>query len=202
MITFWGHQLEVTWSLIKATSWQEHDHFLRPIALASGTWVHVIGVWFRLFLMWISVQNRLKLNVIFFHISSQCCESGMFITDSNFSIPDPRVKKSPDPGSGSTTLNRQKIWMFLTQKVLLSSLKYDLVCWSQIRIFVYPDPGVKKSPVPESRIRNTVIQLGFLFSTVHLKYTYCIYVRTSALPPVLDPNLLQAKKLVLSQVHM
>ncbi len=37
----------------------------------------------------------------------QCCGYGMFIQNPNFSIPDPefRVKKIPDPGSGSASKN-------------------------------------------------------------------------------------------------
>ncbi len=37
----------------------------------------------------------------------QCCGPTMFIPDPNFSIPDPgsRVKKNPDPGSGSASKN-------------------------------------------------------------------------------------------------
>ncbi len=50
-----------------------------------------------------------------YYTENKCCGSGMFIPDPNFSIPDqgskrfripdPGVKKAPDPGSGSATLS-------------------------------------------------------------------------------------------------
>jgi hypothetical protein len=43
--------------------------------------------------------HRNKKKCIFFKI--QCCGSGMFYSGSDHcSIPDPRCKKAPDPGSG------------------------------------------------------------------------------------------------------
>jgi hypothetical protein len=73
-----------------------------------------------------------------------CYGSGMFITDPNFSI--------PDPGSASQNLN------ILTQKWFLSSRKYDPGCSSRIRIMTFypsriPDPGVKMAPDRGSETR-------------------------------------------------
>jgi hypothetical protein len=75
----------------------------------------------------------------------------MFIPDPNFSIPDPgsRVKKIPDPESGSALKNLSIFNPFL------SSRKYDAGCSSRIQILIfYPsrisDPGVKKAPDPGS----------------------------------------------------
>jgi hypothetical protein len=59
----------------------------------------------------------------------------MFIPDPNFSIPDTgsRVKKIPDPGSGSAL----KDLKFLTPEIVLSSRKYDTGC-----SFRTLDPGL------------------------------------------------------------
>jgi hypothetical protein len=51
-------------------------------------------------------KNSFKQDIILkisYH-QLQCCRFGMFIPDPNFSMPEKRVKKAPDPGSGSATL--------------------------------------------------------------------------------------------------
>ncbi len=77
----------------------------------------------------------------------------MFITDRNFSIRDPesRVKKIPDPRSGSASKNLS----IFNPKNFLRSRKYDPGCSSRIRILIFypsriPNPEVKKAPDPES----------------------------------------------------
>ncbi len=63
-----------------------------------------------------------------------------------------RVKKNPDPGSGTASKNLS----ILTQKLFLSSRKYNRGCSSRIRILFFlpiPDPGVTKAPDSGSRIR-------------------------------------------------
>jgi hypothetical protein len=91
-------------------------------------------------------------------LRNQCCGSGMFITDPNFSIPDRsrRIRiQDPDP---------IKIFkVFSTQKLFLSYRKYDPRCSSRI-----PDPDLIFLPIPDPRstgqkgtgsgirIRNTV----------------------------------------------
>ncbi len=114
-----------------------------------------------------TVRLRLKHNEIncivhvftLLHKISQCCGSGMFIPDPNFTsrirIPDPRSKRFRilDPGSESASKNLS----FLTQKVVpkLSEI------WSRMfipypgsDILPIPDPGQKgtRSPI---RIHNT-----------------------------------------------
>jgi hypothetical protein len=69
--------------------------------------VACMEVWYR-----ISKQAARKYFYRLFYIygqdNSQYCGSGMFIQDTDFSIPDPgpRVKKAPNPASGSATYCR------------------------------------------------------------------------------------------------
>jgi hypothetical protein len=72
------------------------------------------------------------------------------VTDPNpdFSIPDPgsRVYKIPEP-------HHQRISVFSTQKLFLSSRKYDPGCPSMIRIFFHPGSriqGSKKHRIPDA----------------------------------------------------
>jgi hypothetical protein len=74
----------------------------------------------------------------------------LIIPDSNFSIPDPgsRVKKIPDPGFDS----HKRIKVFLTQKMVLSSWKYDPGCSSRIRILIFLPSriqGSKRQRIPD-----------------------------------------------------
>ncbi len=62
-------------------------------------------------------------------------------------IPDQGSKRFPDPGSAS------KNWSISTQKLFLSSRKYDPKCSildSDLDFSPIPDPGVKKAPDPGS----------------------------------------------------
>ncbi len=90
---------------------------------------------------------------VFVYYLFQCCESGMFITDPNFPI--------PDPGSASKNLS------ILTQKIV--SMRSEI--WSGlfisdpdlgIRILIFhpyriPDPGVKNAPDPGANIYNIIL---------------------------------------------
>jgi hypothetical protein len=80
---------------------------------------------------------------------NQCCGSGMFIPEPNFSIldPEPKVKKILDPESGSASKNLS----ILTQKIALSSRKYDPGCSIWILIF-YPSriQGSKRHRIPDT----------------------------------------------------
>ncbi len=114
---------------------------------------------------WFSMQIRIQVFI-------QCCRSGMFIPDPNFSFPDPNFFHPgsvffPSPGSASKNLS------ILTQKLFLCSRKYDPGCSSRIRILIFypsriPDPGVKKAldlgSVILMRIRiQRANQCGFRF---------------------------------------
>jgi hypothetical protein len=73
----------------------------------------------------------------------------MFILDPNLSIPDPgfRVKKIPDPGSGSAAKN---LSIFKPKNL------YDPGVHPGSIILIFypsrtPDPGVKKAPAPGPR---------------------------------------------------
>ncbi len=84
----------------------------------------------------------------------QCCGSGLFIPDSGSELFDSgfRVKKIPDPGSGSASKNPSLI---NPKKLFLNSRKYDRGCSSRIRILTFypsriPDPGIKKALDPGS----------------------------------------------------
>ncbi len=69
----------------------------------------------------------------------------------NFSIPDPGLKKAPDPGSGSATKNLSAgIFFPLKLFPVLSCLKYDLDCLSQIWIFFHPGYGIPDSGVKKN----------------------------------------------------
>jgi hypothetical protein len=96
----------------------------------------------------------------------------MFTPDPDFSIrvPDPGswVKKTLDPGSATMNYQYHSTEVFLAQKLLISSRKYDRGCLSQIpylgsqiRIFSIPDPGAKKAQDPGSATLH-------LFSSVFL----------------------------------
>ncbi len=78
-------------------------------------------------------------------LKNQCCGSEMFILDPNFSIPE----------SGSESKNLS----ILTQKLFLSSRKYDPGCSSRIRILV-----VNPSRIPDHRKKYCffVLASGFL----------------------------------------
>jgi len=82
-----------------------------------------------------------------FYWEMQCCGSGMFIPDPNFFHPGSGVKKRfriPDP--------HQRISVFFTQKMFLSSRKYDPGCSSRIRTLIfYPSPKGHRIPDPEHR---------------------------------------------------
>jgi hypothetical protein len=82
----------------------------------------------------------------------------MFSHDAGYEFfqPGSRVKKVPDPGSGSAT---RKLSIFNPKKLILSSRKYDPGCLfritdprSQIWIFATPDPAAKKASDPGSLI--------------------------------------------------
>jgi hypothetical protein len=77
--------------------------------------------------------------------SEQCCGSGMFIPDpeSEFFHPGSRVGKIPGPDP------HQRIKVFLTQKLFLSSLKYLLGCSSRIRILIFYPYRSKKHRIPD-----------------------------------------------------
>ncbi len=105
-----------------------------------------------------------------------------------FLHPGSRVKKEPDPRSGSA---KKK---FLTKKILLSSQKYDPWCLSLIpnpdlfhpgpRIWI-SDPRVKKALDPRSRTRNTVLNKQ-LYPTVAIRGlgTVPLYPGHSSFPVV------------------
>ncbi len=85
----------------------------------------------------------------------QCCGSGIFIPDSNFSITDPQGQKD----SGSRIRIRIKEFKFLTPKIILSSRNRirDVHPGSWSWIFTHPGPGIQMSkrhqiPDPGSRI--------------------------------------------------
>jgi hypothetical protein len=101
----------------------------------------------------------------------------MFIPDSNFFIPDPGSRSKrfriPDP--------YQTILSILTQKLFLSSRKYDPGCSSRIRILIFypsriPDPGVKKARDPGSwiQIRNTAFGASSRFRFI-VRYQFVYY---------------------------
>jgi hypothetical protein len=80
------------------------------------------------------------------------------------SVADPgflsRIRIFPisDPGFESENLS------ILTQKLFLSSRKYDLGCSSRILIFYpsrIPDPGVKKTPDPGSGSATLILNCFF-----------------------------------------
>jgi hypothetical protein len=52
-----------------------------------------------------STRLYLKNHTINYHNEYQCFGSGMFIPDPNFSIPDPGLKKIPNPASGFALKN-------------------------------------------------------------------------------------------------
>ncbi len=76
-----------------------------------------------------------------------CCGSGMFIPDpgSWIRIFLSRIQCLKDPGSGSAL----KSFCILTQKLILSSRKNDLVCSFRI-----PDPDFFPSRIPNLRYRG------------------------------------------------
>ncbi len=84
---------------------------------------------------------------------NQCCGSGMFIPDPNFSIPGPgsRIKKIPDPGSGSASKN---LSIFSPKNCFKLSKIWSGMFIPDSDLDLYPsriaDPGVKKAPNPVS----------------------------------------------------
>jgi hypothetical protein len=78
-------------------------------------------------------QHMLRLHSVPATIN-QCCGSGMFIPDPNFSIPDPDFFH---PGS---RIRIKKFKYFNSKKWFLSFPKYDPSCSSRIRI-PNPDPN-------------------------------------------------------------
>ncbi len=88
--------------------------------------------------------------------SSQCCGSGMFIPDPNCAIPDPRsrVKKTPDPGSGSVSKNLNIL--NLTPKIVLGNMILNVHPLFRTDLdFFYPGSRGQKSSITRIRIRNT-----------------------------------------------
>jgi hypothetical protein len=93
------------------------------------------------------------LFTLFCHPVYQCCGSGMFFSDTNFSIPESSVKKIPDPGSASN--------YFSTFNPKIVSKLSEL--WSELFITdpdldfsPIPDPGVKKAMEPGSGSATTL----------------------------------------------
>ncbi len=91
----------------------------------------------------------------------QCCWSGMFIPDPNFSIPDPGSENFENFGSW---IRIKESNYFKPKKLCQSSRKHDSRCSPRIRILIFlsiPDPGATSkshgNPDPRSwmRIRNT-----------------------------------------------
>jgi hypothetical protein len=85
--------------------------------------------------------------------------------ESEFFNPGSRFKKIriPDPNP------HKIIEEFLTQKLFLSSRKYDSVWSSRILILIFypsriPDPGVKKAPDPGSATLGPGIRICIAFS--------------------------------------
>ncbi len=79
----------------------------------------------------------------------QCCGFGMFIPDPNFFHPGYRVKKIPDPESGSASKNWSTV--FLTQKIVskLSEI------WSGMLFRIWtPDPDLDLLPIPDPGSRG------------------------------------------------
>ncbi len=78
----------------------------------------------------------------------QCCGSGMFIPDPNFSQPG-RIPVQEDPRSGYAPKNYK---YFLPKKLFLSFQKKirDVHLGSGSWFFTQPDPRVKKAPDSES----------------------------------------------------
>jgi hypothetical protein len=96
----------------------------------------------------------------------------------------------PDPESGSTSKN----FCILTNKIFLSSRKYDPGCSSRIRILIFypsliPDQGVKKAPDP-----------GFGSATLVVMHVY-LYARTTALPGFSPLGVFQAYKVMSTEVE-
>ncbi len=69
------------------------------------------------------------------------------ILDPNFFHPGSRVKKIPEPGSRV----KKRSYVFLTQKLFLSSQKYDPGCSSRIQI---PDPNLDFLPIPDQEVKK------------------------------------------------
>ncbi len=101
----------------------------------------------RLYPLGHSFCSKSQLLTPLFHWHRQCCGSGMFIPDPNFSY----------PGSASKNLS-----ILTPKKWFLSSRKYDPGCSSRIRILIFypsrmPDPGVKKAPDPDPKSRSATL---------------------------------------------
>jgi hypothetical protein len=77
---------------------------------------------------------------------NQCCGTGMLISDPNFSHSESRIKKIPDPGSGSASNNLS----ILSPKNCFQALKKnDLGCSSRIRIFSMAGSRIQASKAPD-----------------------------------------------------
>jgi hypothetical protein len=88
----------------------------------------------------------------------QCCGSGMFISD-----PGSGFFPIPDPGSKNQIWANLRIIELFTQKIVTKLSKIWL--WdpgSGKNLFRILDPGVKKAPDPESRIRNNTDRIVIL----------------------------------------
>jgi hypothetical protein len=89
------------------------------------------------------------LRLGFFCSELQCCGSGIFIPDPNFSHTGSRIRFFP------SRIRIKEFKYFNPKKCFLSSGKYDPGCSSRIRILIFfpsriPDSGVKKAPDPGS----------------------------------------------------
>jgi hypothetical protein len=89
-----------------------------------------------------------------------------------FFHPGSRIKKIPVSGPASKNLS------ILTQKLFLSSRKYDSGCSSRIRIpdlefLPNPDPGVKKEPDPGSGTLK-ILRRCFLADLTQVKAVYSV----------------------------
>ncbi len=96
-----------------------------------------------------------------FCTKNQCCGSGIFIADQNFSIPDTGSKRFRirDPGSGSAPKNlsiyNPKNCFYALGNMFIPDPDFESGSW----FLPIPDPGVKKAPDPGSG-SATLLNIG------------------------------------------
>jgi hypothetical protein len=132
-------------------------------------------------------MNTVNLQLYFFYISFR---SVLRIPDvylgwlSRIRIFPSRIQGQKDFGSASRNLS-----IFSSKNCFLSSRKYDPGCSSRIRILILfriPDPRVKNSSNPGSRIRIRNTGLVFIFSRIFHGYAFVYFVYNNLFYITLD----------------
>ncbi len=88
------------------------------------------------------------MDTVFWERNWQCCGSGMFNPDPNFSIPDPGSKIFPDPRSRSASTSKNFL-SILTQKIVstLTEIWFGMfILDPDLDFLPIADPGIKKAP--------------------------------------------------------